>query len=112
MISVRPVNNKAKKGFILTYKNNEYFYFDKESLLEGFMYHVGLEELGATDTETIQEFLAAAIVWKDQSETVKELLKLKKENETLNNMVATARKQNKILRDKLSKYDNSDIDAE
>lgn len=107
-ISVRTVNN----GYILAVGNNEYFYFNNRALLEGFMYHVGLEELNATDTETIQEFVTASIVWKDQSETVKELLKVKKENETLNNMVATARKQNKILRDKLTKYENIGDDAE
>lgn len=107
-ISLRKVNN----GYSLSVDGNDYFYFNKAALLEGFMYHVGLEELGALDADTMRDFLTAAIVWKDQKETVKELLKVKKENETLNNMINTARKQNRILRDKLEKYENSTEDDE
>lgn len=103
-ITVRTVPN----GYILVFKNEEYFYFSRQKLLEGIMYHVGLEELGVIDPETIGEFLAAVVVWKDNAETVKELIKVKKENATLNNMVASTRKQVRVLREKLSKYEDAE----
>lgn len=87
-------------------------YYSKAALLEGFMYHVGLEELGAVDAETMCEFLTAAIVWKDQGETVKELLKTKKENETLRSMVTNLKKQVKRLCEKDRKENGADKESD
>lgn len=107
-INVYPVPN----GYVLKFGKEEYMYYGKAALLEGFMYHVGLEELGAVDAETIRNFLTAAIVWKEQGETVKELLKTKKENETLRSMVTNLKKQVKRLCEKNKKENGDDEDGD
>lgn len=84
---------KIPNGYTLDFDGHGFMYYDLEALLEGFMYHVGLEELGAIDRETMKEFLAAAIVWKEQGGAIKEVVRLREENEYLNKMLNGARKQ-------------------
>lgn len=108
MEKVKVLVKTVPNGYVLTFKNDEYMYYTLPALLEGFMYHVGLEELAATDADTIREFLTAAVVWKDQGETVKELVKTKKENKTLSNMVKNLRKQVKRLRERMNEGDGND----
>lgn len=103
-ISVRPVPN----GHVLKVGSNEYMYYTVAALLEGFMYHVGLEELSAIDAETMREFLAASVVWKDQGETVKKLVEANKENESLLNKVNNLKKQVNHLSKKLRGEDEYD----
>lgn len=82
-ISVQTLTN----GYALTVDNNKYMYHSINGLLEGFMYHVGLEELGYIDNDNIKNFLTASVVWKaDNGETAKKMLKMKEENDSLKKM--------------------------
>ena len=46
-------------GYMLDVNNEGYMYFNAQSLLEGFMVHVGLERLEAMTREEIKEMLDA-----------------------------------------------------
>lgn len=95
--------NKIPNGYTLDFDGQSYMYYNLKSLLEGIMYHVGLEELGCIDNETIQDFLTAAIVWKaDDGKTTKEIMKLQTENESLRSMCTNYQKKIKHLQEKLA----------
>lgn len=53
-----------------------WLYFTQEKLLEGFMLHVGLEITDQLNTETMDDFIVAAINWKENKECVKEIKRL------------------------------------
>ena len=103
---------KVPNGHILKVNGNEFMYYTIERLKEGFMYHVGLEEPAPIDSETMRDFLTAAIVWKEQGETVKELVKVKKENDALISMVENMKKQIKRLNDRMRGNADDNEDAE
>lgn len=85
-------------GYALTVGEHNYMYHNEKDLLEGFMYHVGLNEKGYIDRETIEEFLTASIVYRsDNGSTVKKMLKTEKENESLRSMCDAMRKRIKTL---------------
>ena len=84
-------------GYDLRFKGQSYFYFTKEALLEGFMTHVGLEELESMDAETMRDFITAAIVWKEEGSAIKQVLKLKDEVETLQRQLEVSRQRIKQL---------------
>ena len=46
-------------GYMLDVNNEGYMYFNAQSLLEGFMVHIGLERLEAMTKEEIQDMLVA-----------------------------------------------------
>ena len=77
-----------KNGYSLTVEENKFMYFNLKDLLEGFMYHVGLQELGEVDKETIELFLNASVVWSDNASLVKELIRQKTKNEILQKRVS------------------------
>lgn len=84
-------------GYALDVDDARYMYFNIEELLQGFMYHIGLEELGATSSKTMSEFIAASMEWRaDEGETTKELLRLRKQNEALTSLCDNLRKQLKL----------------
>lgn len=87
-------------GYALTVGSEDYMYFTKAALLEGFMYHVGLEELSAVDEETMRDFIAASIAWRDNAEAVKSLVGIRKENELLIKQINNLKKQVKRLCEK------------
>lgn len=91
-------------GYALTYEDKEYIYMSKEKLVEGFMYHVGFDEVSFADQETIRDLLAAAVAWKDNAETVKKLTRLAKENESMYNTIKNLKAANKRLRDTANAY--------
>lgn len=90
---LKVVVNTIPNGYALSVEDNNYMYFTLDKLLGGFMYHVGLEELGAIDNETMQEFIAAAIVWKENGEAIKEVVKLQKDNEALRSALENTKRQ-------------------
>ena len=67
-----------------------YMYFSPEKLLEGFMVHIGLEELDALDTTTMQDFIVSAASWKDKKECMDKIARLNSQNRL------TQRQKNKI----------------
>lgn len=84
-------------GYALDVDDARYMYFNIEELLQGFMYHIGLEELGTTNSKTISEFIAASMEWRaDEGKTTKELLRLRKQNEALTNLCDSFRRQMKL----------------
>jgi hypothetical protein len=91
-IKVRTVPN----GYVLDLENKSYMYYNLSELLDGFIYHVGLEELDEVDNETRRDIIAASVTWKENGEAIKELIKQKEINEKLEN--ANKRLQNKIKR--------------
>lgn len=59
-------------GYMLEVNNEDYMYFDAQSLLEGFCIHVGMERVEAMTKEEIQDMLKAfkegGLVKKQQAE--------------------------------------------
>lgn len=91
-IKIQPLPN----GYALTVNKSEYMYFNPKELLEGFIYHVGLEELDEVDSETRHNIIAAAIAWKENGKAIKELVKLREEYERIES-------QNKNFKTKLDR---------
>ena len=87
-------------GYMLDVNNEGYMYFNAQSLLEGFMVHVGLERLEAMTREEIKEMLDAL---KDGS-AVK---KLQAEVTELMALVDDQRKQIRELKRKIKDNANS-----
>lgn len=67
-------------GYSLTFdgmkQSQGYMYFNEEKLLEGFMLHIGLNMTDQLSTETMQDFIVAAMNWNDNEKCVKEIEKL------------------------------------
>lgn len=67
-------------GYSLTFdgmkQSQGYLYFTPEKLLEGFMLHIGLHMTDQLSTETMQDFIVAAMNWNDNEKCVKEIEKL------------------------------------
>ena len=87
-------------GYMLDVNNEGYMYYSVQSLLEGFMVHVGLERLEAMTREEIKEMLDAL---KDGS-AVK---KLQAEVTELKSVANDQRKQIRELKIKIKKLKNS-----
>ena len=87
-------------GYMLEVNDEGYMYFNAQSLLEGFMVHVGLERLEAMTKEEIQEMLDSL---KDGS-AVK---KLQAEVTELKALVDDQRKQIRELKRKIKEHANS-----
>ena len=69
-------------GYSLHLNGNNYMYFTKEELLEGFLYHVGLEEMECIERNKIKEFIDASIFWKENGKAIKEVVRLTKQVES------------------------------
>ena len=91
-------------GYALTVDNNEYMYFTLEKLLEGFMYHVGLGELGIVNMDDIKMLVESAVVYRaDDGKITKKMTKLANENERLQSMFENQKKTVASLRNLLKK---------
>ena len=86
-------------GYMLDVNNEGYMYFNAQSLLEGFLVHVGLERLEAMTKEKIQEMLDSL---KDGS-AVK---KLQAEVTELKALVDDQKKQIRELKRKIKELKN------
>ena len=73
LIEVETLPNGYSLKFDGMIKKDGYMYFTPEQLLEGFMAHIGLEMTDQLNMETIQDFLATAINWRDNKACVKEI---------------------------------------
>lgn len=76
MIKVETLPNGYSLEFDGMSKKGGYMYFTPEKLLKGFMLHIGLEMADQLNTETMDDFIVAAINWKDNKECVKEIERL------------------------------------
>ena len=79
MIKVDTLPNGYSLKFDGMSKKGGYMYFSPEKLLKGFMLHIGLEMTDQLNTETMDDFIVAAINWKDNKECVKEIERLTRE---------------------------------
>ncbi len=86
-------------GYSLEVNNEGYMYFNAQSLLEGFMVHVGLERLESMTKEEIKDMLDAL---KDGS-AVK---KLQAEVTSLKELVDDQRKQIRELKKEIKKLED------
>ena len=86
-------------GYMLEVNDEGYMYFNAQSLLEGFMVHVGLERLEAMTREEIKEMLDAL---KDGS-AVK---KLQAEVTELKSLADDQKKQIRELKRKIKEFKN------
>ena len=87
-------------GYMLEVNDEGYMYFNAQSLLEGFMVHVGLERLDAMTMEEIKEMLASL---KDGSAEKK----LQAEVTELKSLADDQRKQIRELKRKIKELKNS-----
>lgn len=98
-------------GYSLEVDNVKYMYHTVDSLLEGFLYHVGLEELGYIDTAKINEFLTAAVVWRSDKKGIsKQIKRLSEENERLTSICENLRAQLKRAKSALNELANKQDD--
>lgn len=75
-ISVQTLPNGYSLEFEGMKQANGYLYLSKEKLLKGFMAHIGLEVTDQLNMETVDDFLVAAINWRDNKACVKEIQSL------------------------------------
>lgn len=73
----------APNGYVLDIGCHGFFYFTLDKLLEGFIYHIGFNELGEVTVDKIGGILEAAVKWKDNAKLVKQIIALEHENQTL-----------------------------
>ena len=86
-------------GYMLDVNNEGYMYYNAQSLLEGFMVHVGLERLEAMTKEEIKEMLDSL---KDGSAEKK----LQAEVTELKALVDDQRKQIRELKRRIKEFKN------
>lgn len=87
-----------KNGYELKVNGEEFFYFNLDALMEGFMYHVGFDENQATTKDKIHSFVNAAKDWRnDNGKSIKEFMKLKEENVSLKTKIENYKKRIKNL---------------
>lgn len=89
-ITIEMLNNGYCLKFDGMKEPGGYMYFSPEKLLEGFMVHIGLEELDALDTTTMQDFIVSAASWKEKKECMAEIERLNRQNKRIQ------RQRNKI----------------
>ena len=99
----------APNGYVLDIGSHGFFYFTLDKLLEGFIYHIGFNELGEVSVDKIGCILEAAVKWKDNAKLVKQIIALEHENQALKQVISSmdqdieSRKAyGKSLRDKLA----------
>lgn len=105
VINVRTVPN----GYTLDIEEggikHGFMYFNPKKLLDGFMYHVGFEELGEVTEEFRAEVIKAAIAWQDNGKLVRLNLKYEAKIKELKTRVATLEK---LLDKKKAKDENAE----
>ena len=96
-----------------------YLYFTLSTLLEGFIYHIGMEELKAITNEHIHEIIEASMTWRDKRENVFTILQMKTEAQAMTESISTLcckiddqrhllsqlRRKNTVLRKTIKEYE-------
>ena len=76
-------------GYMLEVNNEGYMYFNAQSLLDGFLVHVGMERIGAMTKEEIKTMV----------EAVKDGSAIKKLQAEVNDLKAVIDEQKKLIRE-------------
>ena len=118
-IKVQTVSN----GYTLDIHKDEtdfgYLYFTLPKLLEGFIYHIGLEELRAATKEKIHDVIEASLTWRDKRENVLTLLQMNTEVQAMKesvialcckideqrHLIDQLREKNTVLRKVIKEYE-------
>ena len=79
----------APNGYVLDIGSHGFFYFTLDKLLEGFIYHIGFNELGEVSVDKIGGILEAAVKWKDNAKLVKQIVALEHENQALKQVISS-----------------------
>ena len=109
LISVRTVPNGYTLDIEANGQKKGFMYFNPHKLLDGFMYHVGLVELGEVTEEFRAEVMKAAIAWQENGKLVKLNLRYEAKIKELKTRVSTLEKQ--LAKKKKSKEDNAGDDT-
>ena len=103
-VTVATVPNGYTLDLAIEGQTQGYMYFNLVELLEGFMYHIGLQEVPPYGKAGISAFLAAASKWQDNGMLVKELRQkeeemtfLKEHELLLEEQLSQKRQQNERL---------------
>lgn len=73
-----------RNGYDLTVGDEaSYMYFTLAELIEGFMYHVGLDIVKFADEETIRNLILACATYPKEGDAIQAVAKLEAENEAL-----------------------------
>lgn len=96
-----------------------YLYFTLPQLLEGFIYHIGMEEMEAITSVEMRDLIEASMTWRDKKENILTILHLETENQAMRHSIAAMcdkidtqkhllsqlREKNTILREAVKKYE-------
>lgn len=85
-----------------------YMYFTLNELLEGFMYHVGLKEIGVINKDEINIFLTAITKWQDNKQLIVEKIQNEAEIAQLKERVCQLSEQGKEKTERLAEQNKSD----
>lgn len=97
---------KVPNGYILKAGESETLHYTVQQLVDGFMYHVGLDIAKYADRETISSLLTACSTWPKEGDAIMAVAKLEAECETLRRTRDSDTKTIRELREKNAKmYD-------
>ena len=96
-----------------------YLYFTLPQLLEGFIYHIGMEEMESVTNVEMHALIEASMTWRDRRDNISAILQLETENQALRNsitalcdkidsqkhLLAQLREKNSVLRATVKKYE-------
>lgn len=88
-------------GYSLDMDNESFFYFTPLELMEGVMYHVGLEEEKACSKATISDMLTASMTYKAEGSSIAEIGKCQAEVNMLRNKLSASDKKCVLLSEKV-----------
>lgn len=98
-ISLKTVPN----GYSLDIEGKGYMYYNLQTLIAGFMYHVGMGESRFSDEETIDKFINAAMIWcEDSGKATRRVLELEEEVSSLKNEVGKQKKTIERIKNSLN----------
>ena len=83
-ITITTVTNGYALSIDRQSTKKDYLYFSVRDLMDGFFYHVGLEEQGAMDMEKMKALLETAVRWHDNKALIRELVRKDEEIQGLN----------------------------
>lgn len=72
-----------RNGYDMTVGEQGYFYFSLAELLEGFLYHVGLDIVKYADKNTIHDLILACATYPKEADAIKAVAKLKAQIEAM-----------------------------
>ena len=121
-ITVSTVANGYTLDLVMGDSKQGYMYFTREDLVEGFMYHVGLQEMPPSYKGYMTRILKAMSIWSNTDKLIKKLLSLEELIQQEREKVAPLKEQirykskrvtcliaqNKSLREKLREYEKKE----